>query len=840
MEATRKSIINHNSSIERADMNDIFHFAVRIRRAGRNLPMIGLALLLSLTSIPGNAQRQKPAQVDQEEKIRDMVAFLQLLLNTLGSQETSVADKEVIITESYARIFRDAEVQIEDDLDENRTVITNKDVVAYLKDIDFFFEDVKFEFNIEKIESNTTANNQTYYKVSATRNLSGTAAGGKAVNNTIPRFIEINFDPSSQDLKIVSVYTNEFDESEALASWWKQLSLEWRRIFTERLNIADSVTTDDLKDMTAIQHLDISQNEYIQTIEPLSRLVSLKLLNLSQTSITDLTPIRNLTELVELNVSESGVEDLSPLRYATTLQRLNISHTRITDISVLGRMASLRNLQMRNTPVVDFSPIHNLKDLVYLDMRSTPAVDLLFLSDLDALLDLDASRTRISDLAPLAGSKLVALRIDSTNVSSIEPLQSCDSLQLLHANHTQIATLKPLEDVHALERVYCDQSKVTRKEAERFMASKHGVLVVYDSRDLRAWWDGLTMPWKSVLSRSAGIGIDPTKEELVILTHLDSVNLSNQPEITDLEPLGRLQQLTAVLAAHTAIDNLRPLENHTRIRHLDITGTRVQDLSVLRRFNALRVIAADETPIGDIEPLYALPRLQVLYADKTDVHDGIARELLERNPDCLVVYKSPHLKRWWRDVTGYWVRVFHAQMADTAATRENLHRLVERESIQFTNIPVKDLSALGEFVRLKRLHFSGTSIREIKPLESLRFLESLQASDGPLEEIGGLAEMAQLTSIDISNSAVDNLDALARLEHLQSIDASGTQIRKLDPLGNLPKLRTLDCSNTRVRKLSPVQYLSLETLKCFNTKVSPRAVEQFAQVNPTCRIVYFR
>ena len=79
--------------------------------------------------------------------------------------------KEVLITESYSKIFRDSKVQIEDDLDEARDVITNKDVVAYLKDVDFFFQDVRFEFVIEHIEQGTNGKGETFYKVSTTRNL---------------------------------------------------------------------------------------------------------------------------------------------------------------------------------------------------------------------------------------------------------------------------------------------------------------------------------------------------------------------------------------------------------------------------------------------------------------------------------------------------------------------------------------------------------------------------------------------------------------------------------------------------------------------------------------------
>ena len=73
-------------------------------------------------------------------KVEDQVRFLEFLLNTLGDAQSSARDKDVIIRESYLKIFRDGKVQIEDDLLADRKVVTNKDVQAYLKDIEFFIK----------------------------------------------------------------------------------------------------------------------------------------------------------------------------------------------------------------------------------------------------------------------------------------------------------------------------------------------------------------------------------------------------------------------------------------------------------------------------------------------------------------------------------------------------------------------------------------------------------------------------------------------------------------------------------------------------------------------------
>ena len=783
------------------------------------------------------------AHAGNEEKVRDLVAFLQLLLNTLGSSETSARDKDVVITESYAKVFRDDKVQVEDDLDENRSVITNKDVVAYLKDVDFFFENASFEFTIEDIKQGVNANGQVFYKVSLRRTLTGkTAATGKTINNTIPRYIEINYDPDAADLKIVSIYTNEFDETEALTNWWTALSFEWQSIFKRKLNITDSVDLDDVKDMVALNELDLSGNEYIQSIQPLGQLRNLKLLNLSGTNVSDLTPIRNLTELVELDLSKTKVFDLTPLKYSVKLARLDISDTEIRSLAVLEKMVAMENLEMQNSHVFDFEPLSYMTALINLNVRNTQLTSLAPMTNLAALMELNVSKTNIQDLAPVSGLKnLTTLNIDSTLVRDLGALSNLEKLEVLHANHTFISDLSPLKKLSALERVYCDQTPVKKRAADAFMASKQGVLVIYDSRDLQAWWSSLPEVWQGILRSAANISPAPQKEELARLPNLDSINFSNNRSISTLEPLRRLQKLRVINAANTAINELGALEDHREIRVLDISDTEVHDLSAVSKFQKLEVLRADRSKIEALEPLFSLRQLRELYVDRTAVHDITAREYLEKNPKCLIVYKTIHLDRWWANLSDGWKAVFYQQMgSDTATTRENLHRLAEQQKLHFTEARVNDLNALSEFVRLEELHFSATGITGIPALESFQSLRSLRANRSPLREIGAISQLSMLEELDISDTPVDDLEGLEGLENLKSLNCAGTQVRKLDPLKTLHQLESLDCSNTRVSKLDPVMYLSIRTIKAYNTRVSSREIDQFRENNPEAHVVYYR
>jgi Leucine-rich repeat (LRR) protein len=787
------------------------------------------------------AQQAKPDVKKHEEKVRDMVAFLEYVLNTLGSATTSARDKDVLITESYTKIFRDAKVQIEDDLVEKRNVITNKDVQAYLKDVDFFYDDLKFEFTIKDIQGKVNANDRLFYKVSLLRNMQGTTVEGKLINNTIPRYIEINFDPKDQDLKIVSIYTNEFDEKGALLSWWKQLSFEWQSILQRKLNITDSVDLADIRNIASIEALDLSGNEYIQNIEPLTQLAGLQVLNLSNTNITDISPIRNLTDLVELNVSNTPIEDISALKYADKLVRLNINNTAVSDISVLERMTKLENLEASGTKTTDFYPLSYLSSLKFLNLEGTQISNLSPVDSLSNLTELNASKTLVENVSPLRTLKnLAVLDLDSTQVSYIKPLSELQNLKILRMNYTLISDLHALEGLPHIERIYCDQTKINREMADAFMTARKGVLVIYNSKDLIGWWQALPIAWQKVFRDAAGTASLPSNEELTKITNLDSINISNNPEITDIEPLERLQEIQTLIANGTGIGNLLPLQGHKGIKTLDISNTAVTDISLLQQFTGLTVLRADNSKIQDLKPLMGLRSLKRIYADETGVKDEHVQEFLSRNSECLVVYKTDTLLTWWNELPESWKGVFKTQVAiDTKSRKEDVHRLIEIEALHFKDASVDEVASLGVFIRLKDIQFSGTALSDISPLANHKSIRRLHATNSPVREIAALSALTNLEELDISNTPVEDLRPLSSLDNLKTLNCSGTQISTLSPLENL-SLENLDCSNTNVKKLEPLFGLPMKTLKCYNTRVSSKEVEKFKSRVPDCNVVYYR
>jgi Leucine-rich repeat (LRR) protein len=807
-------------------------------RSNKLLPLL-LFFLTMHTAFPQKAKREP---LKHEKEVRDMIAFFQYMLNTLGDAGTANRDKDVMVMESYTKIFRDAKVQVEDDLDPDRKVITNKDVTAYLKDVDFFFKDVKFEFNIDAIEAAGTSGDKLYYKVSLSRNLNGTTADGKPIRNTMKRFIEINYDTKAQDLKIVSIYTNQFNEKQAMLDWWNSLSYEWKSIFTQKFSLGDSVQLNDIRKVTGMDSLDISGNRYIRNIDPVSELHDLRYLNISHTAISDVTPLRNLTELADVDISKTAIRDLSPLRYAVNLSRLNMSNTSVDSIQIIQRFPNLKVLEMKGSTSRDFSILNGLDSLVVLDLERTNLPNLQHVGSLTNLRTLNVSKTSVTDISVLKNlSKLALLNIDSTRVKDISALSNLKGLRVLHMNHTQVNSLSPLKAIGSLERIYCDHTGVTQDEANNFTTSNPNTLVIYDSEDLRGWWTDLPSVWKDVFSRRAKIGYSPGKEDLAKVANLDSINISNYVNIKSLAPLSRLQKLRVLIATKTGVTDIIPLKFTPLLTAIDISHTAVADLSPLVNLQNLKTLSADGTSVTRIDTLNQMKNLERLYVDNTEVNDSAASKFLEINPRCLVVYKTEHLQNWWSSLSPEWQAAFQTMLKiETQPTRNNFHKLIETEKLSFQNVRINDLAPLTEFIRVKELEIVGTDVTDLAALSEMRSLRTLIVRDHAIRGLGAIRNLSQLKTLDISNTAITELDVISELKKLKSLSCAGTPIKKLNPLQSLNQLELLDCSNTDIKNLEPIFHLPLKTLKCYNSKISKGDIDKFKKFNPDCNVIYYR
>jgi hypothetical protein len=100
-----------------------------------------------------------------------------------------------------------------------------------------------------------------------------------------------------------------------------------------------------------------------QTLRKMACLSNLRFLDLSWTSVSDLSPLSDLMNLDHLHLEGTLVSDVSPLSGLVNLSFLNLSGTPVSDVSPLASLVNLRFLDVTRTFVSDVSSLSHLTKL---------------------------------------------------------------------------------------------------------------------------------------------------------------------------------------------------------------------------------------------------------------------------------------------------------------------------------------------------------------------------------------------------------------------------------------------------------------------------------------------
>ena len=96
-----------------------------------------------------------------------------------------------------------------------------------------------------------------------------------------------------------------------------------------------NLTRNDIKNIEPIQNLKnlevliLKGNIYLEDISPLSNLVNLKILNLSETKVSNINPIKYLIKLEEFNLKKDYIDS---------------KNKKLTDASLLSNLINLKKL----------------------------------------------------------------------------------------------------------------------------------------------------------------------------------------------------------------------------------------------------------------------------------------------------------------------------------------------------------------------------------------------------------------------------------------------------------------------------------------------------------------
>jgi Leucine-rich repeat (LRR) protein len=804
-------------------------------------------LLLIASSMSSNLYAYRNMQDDstavQIERVKELITYLEFALNTIGDAYTPRREKDIIITTSYSKFFRDEDVQVEDDLDLGRSTVTNKDVQAYLKDVEFFFKNVSFTLDIEDIQPMINDSSQLFYLVKMNRNLNGITVLGDTINETITRYIEVNYYENTDDLKIVSFYTTKLSEKEDLMNWWEELSFEWKYIFQQKFNYYDSVGYEELKVLIEIDSLDLSSNRYIYDFEPLFKLNQLKYLNLSNTSIEDLTPLRVHNKIMHLDISDTEIDTIEHIRYASEIRYLNLSDLQIKDISILENYPKLEHLVMNNCEIDSISFEEDFQNLNKLELSHFNSDSYDWISRFPELHYLDASYSNITNMGSLSNNEnLKILILEGTEITDINPIRSLPVLEELNLESTNIGTLADLSGTTSLKKIYCDNSSITNQDANDFMNLNPSTLVLFESEELQAWWNDLDNALQSLFSTKFSLSMQPSIEELAEITKEDSLYLEGLKTTDKLPELWPFRNLVFLDMHDTYISDISSITQTPNLAHIDAASSNISNIDSLKELKQLDYLDLRGTRVSSIESLTGLRGLRYLDVDDAQVETSDILKFIDSNPECLVIYRSIYLVNWWEGLSDEWKEILskNAGIDQYQIDNRNLHIITYLENIKIDSINVKDLNPLDELYYLKGLEINRVNINDISKVQGHKGLTLLKITASPVSDFSSITSLKQLKHLDISNTGITDLDFISELKALEILKISGTRIKKLNPLSSLTHLKELDISNTGIKSLKPIgSLMGLEMITCYNTGLKSKAIDGFKADHPDRQVLYY-
>lgn len=195
---------------------------------------------------------------------------------------------------------------------------------------------------------------------------------------------------------------------------------------------------------TDLWSCDLSGNKNLTSLDVIEPVVdTLGALDISNTSVTDLTMVASCANLEDLRADGNGISDLSPLANCINLEVLSLNGNGLTslaglenatvlcnvylndnnleDVSVLAKSAaSLQRLFVRNNQISDISFMETCVVLKYVGLDNNKIASLASMQNISGLKELSAAGNQLTDTTGIEGRRRLGyLDLSNNNITNV-------------------------------------------------------------------------------------------------------------------------------------------------------------------------------------------------------------------------------------------------------------------------------------------------------------------------------------------------------------------------------------------------------------------------------------
>lgn len=327
----------------------------------------------------------------------------------------------------------------------------------------------------------------------------------------------------------------------------------------------------------------------------------------------DLTGLDQFPNIWEMYINRRGtIANPGVLANLHNLTWIELSGTSVSDLSVFATHFNLVYLVANDNGIATLAPLQNLAALEQLSLRDNAFSDLAPLANLDNLTDLwlgmdESAHGTISDLSPLSNlTSLVDLRVDHHLVNTLDDIAGLINLQVLRLDHDtadsdMITDLAPLENLTALTELSLNFNDLAESELGHLVGLVQlqtlGLAgnLVFNTDHLT------TLPNLVSLDLRGNTLQDIHLPGIGQLTGLQTLDLSDNPSLTNLSGLSALVNLRTFIAKSNGFVSVAPLTGMTQMRILDLSGNAVVDASPLQSLTQLTWVNLGNNALGNLD-----------------------------------------------------------------------------------------------------------------------------------------------------------------------------------------------------------------------------------------------
>ncbi|XP_045102556.1 leucine-rich repeat-containing protein 40-like isoform X1 [Portunus trituberculatus] len=544
------------------------------------------------------------------------------------------------------------------------------------------------------------------------------------------------------------------------------LSNKGLAVVPEKVYRINEIDAEEAKKMTMNMTMDSSDDDRWWEQVDLTRLY------LSSNQLSTLSPeISNLSALQILDLSDNNLTALpSTLGELISLQRLNLSHNQLQELPVgVFALQDLRSLQLDHNNFTTFpDDLGNLPVLEYLDVSHNSLESLPFsIGYLQRLSKFNASENEIKELPPEIGDCFALSQLDMTHnklESLPDSIGNLRKLEQLYLRHNRLRSIPPLHSCVAMKELYLGNNFIKEMSAEQ-LGYLSGVSIL-DLRDNQ---------------------MDDLPDQITLLQGLERLDITNNNLSTLPFHLGLLPHLKSMPLEGNPMRLIRrDIVQRGTVQLLKYLRSRVS--APVHTFPGFENTPADTNLLLDnssIPDKYQMKNTQtVSYNEKVStIPDQLFENAAEAEVRTVDLSKNvltevpAKLEMLCRHVSE--VMLGQNKLTTFPSWIGRFHRLqfLDLQSNQLTDLPT-DLASL---LYLREINITSNRFETLPAcVYEMEQLEILCAANNQLKLIyvEGLSKLKRLATLDLHNNNIDFVPPqLGNVTQLRTLVLHGNPFR---------------------------------------------------------------